>query len=253
MRIDAGRATDVGKVRQQNEDRAVVARRRGGVIVAVADGVGGEHGGAIASEAAVTTLAEAYFRQRGVGVGRALAAAVGAANDAVLGAADAKALPGAATTLVAAAVRGKRVAVANLGDSRAYLLRRSALRQLTTDHSGMQARSITRFAGDPRGVQPDVFLEELKPGDRLLLCSDGVTTHLSDSELVPLLVSGSAADAAQRIVSAAVDRGGTDNATAVVVVVPPARPLLVRILAWILIALAAFAVVAEFFLLYAGD
>ncbi len=251
--VDAGQASDLGKIRQQNEDRALVARRGPVLVVAVADGVGGEHGGAIASEAAVQKLSEAYFAQRERDIGKALASAVRAVNDAVLGAADARSLPGAATTLVAAAVRGRRVAIANLGDSRAYVLRANALRQVTTDHSGSQARSITRFAGDPRGVQPDVFLEDLRGGDRLLLCSDGVTVHLSDGDLVPLLRGGTAEEAARRIVQAAVERGGTDNATAVVVAVPRGTPLWLRVLAWLVIAVAAFAVVAEAFLIYAGD
>ncbi len=220
-RHQAAAATNIGKIRVHNEDRSVVEYRHGVLVVAVADGVGGEHGGDIASEAAVSELAQAYFRTRRRDIGKNLSAAMTAVNEAVLGAAKAKGLAGAATTVVAAAIKGRRAAIANLGDSRAYLMRKDGLRQVTKDHAGSVARSITRFAGDPRGVHPDVFLEELGPGDRLLLCSDGVTIHLAERDLVSLLARGDAEFAAHRIVREAVARGGRDNATAVVVVVAP--------------------------------
>lgn len=241
--IQAAQATDIGTVRRYNEDRSLVEYRRGDLLVAVADGVGGEHGGDVASEAAVAALAEGYFRQRRGDLGRALASAMRAANDAVLGAAEQRGLPGAATTVVAAAVRGSRVAIANLGDSRAYLLRGERLRQITADHAGTQARAITRFAGDPRGVNPDVFMEDVHAGDRLLLCSDGVTMHLDDKVLAPLLGEGDAETAAKAIVRAAVERGGRDNATAVVVVREPRVWHLDRILLWLVIILAVVALV----------
>ncbi len=234
----AAAATDIGKVRQHNEDRSLVEYQEGVLVVAVADGVGGEHGGDIASETAVTELARAYFRKRRRDLGKNLAEAFAAVNDAVLGAASQKNLRGAATTVVAAAIQGRRAAIANLGDSRAYVLRREALRQVTTDHSGAVSRSITRFAGDPRGVRPDVFVEELRPGDRLLLCSDGVTIHLSAADLLPLLADGDAERAALRIVREAVARGGRDNATAVVVIAAP------RVIRWDFVTLGATIVLA---------
>lgn len=246
--LQAARASDIGKVRQYNEDRSLVAYRRGDLVVAVADGVGGEHGGDIASEAAVGALEESYFAQPRGDLGRSLSAAMRATNDAVLGAAEQRHLPGAATTIVAAAVRGGRVAIANLGDSRAYLLRRGRIRQVTTDHSGAEARSITRFAGDPRGVQPDVFVESLRPGDRLLLCSDGVTAHLDEPALTPLLGQGDAETSAKAIVNAAVEGGGRDNATAVVVVRARRTWRPDRILLWVVIVLAIVAIVLTVFL-----
>lgn len=241
-RASAAAATDIGSVRQYNEDRSLVEYHHGDLVVAVADGVGGEHGGDVASEAAVNALAQAYLAQPRRDLGRALAAAMRTVNDAVLGAAGKRGVTGAATTLVAAAIRGRRVAIANLGDSRAYLLRRDLLRQVTTNHSGAARRSITRFAGDPRGVQPDVFLEDLWPGDRLLLCSDGVTIHLGEQDLVPLLREGDAENAARQIVRAAVAAGGEDNATAVVVV---SAPLMLRwdfVILWAVVGAAILAV-----------
>jgi serine/threonine protein phosphatase PrpC len=251
--IEAAQATDVGKVRRFNEDRSLIQFRQGDLVVAVADGVGGEHGGDVASEAAVRSLPDAYFSQPGRDIGRALSAAIRGVNDAVLGAAEQRGFKGAATTLVAAAVRGRRIAIANLGDSRAYMLRGARIRQVTTDHSGSQARSITRFAGDPRGVNPDVFLEDLRPGDRLLLCSDGVTVHLSDRELVPLLRDGDAERAAQRIIRAAVERGGKDNATAVVVAAAESEFSYERAVLWGIIGLGVAAIVTTFVAMLVGD
>jgi serine/threonine protein phosphatase PrpC len=241
--VEAAQATDAGKVRRYNEDRSLIDARNGDLIVAVADGVGGEHGGDVASEAVVRTLGEAYFAQPRREIGKALASALASVNDAVLGVANQRGLKGAATTVVAAAVHGRRVAIANLGDSRAYLLRGSRIRQVTTDHSGSQPRSITRFAGDPRGVQPDVFMEDLRPGDRLLLCSDGVTVHLDERELAPLLREGDAERAAHRIVKTAVERGGKDNATAVVVVAAPSAFPADRAILWGIVVLAITAII----------
>jgi protein phosphatase len=133
-----------------------------------------------------------------------------------------------ATTLVAAAIRGREAAVANLGDSRAYLVRGSQIRQVTADHSGARASSITRFLGDPRGVQPDIFVETLQPGDRVVLCSDGLTRHVSDAEIAGAMTS-STARAADSLISLARSRGGEDNVT--VIVFAARRPAVSRAVA----------------------
>src|SRR5437762_4330695 len=154
------------------------------MLLAVADGVGGEAGGEMASAAAIDALAAGFFNANpGQPPADALAAAIRGANDAVLGAAGESGQKGAASTLVAAAIDGTSAFIGNLGDSRAYLLRDGDIRMVTADHSGEYQSSITRFVGDPRGVQPDVFVETLRPGDRLLLCSDGLTRHLNDDEI----------------------------------------------------------------------
>lgn len=209
-----GAATDRGRVREGNEDRYLARTTRGVTLLAVADGVGGEAGGEIASAAAVDGLAGA-FDFRAADPAGALAAAVRSTNDAVLKATGEGGSPSAATTLVAAAVRGRRVAVANLGDSRAYLVRRGTARQITTDHSGEQASSITRFVGDPRGVSPDVFIETLRGGDRVVLCSDGLTRHVPPEEIAAL-ARRAPQKAAQALVDLANQRGGEDNVTVVV-------------------------------------
>jgi protein phosphatase len=135
------------------------------------------------------------------------------ANAAVLRAAATSGHRDAATTIVAAAVRADQAIIANLGDSRAYLIRDGVSRQLTEDHSGAVEHAITRFAGDPRGIQPDIFVESLRPDDRLLLCSDGLTRHVTPEEIASTAGSEDVRIAASALVDLANARGGQDNIT----------------------------------------
>src|SRR5581483_8812569 len=186
--------SDAGRVRDGNEDRYVVREDHGVVLMAVADGVGGEEGGEIAAGAAVAELALRFFA---------------APRDRALGDRH------AAATLVAAVLRRDHLVIANLGDSRAYLVRDGAPRQLTEDHRGATRHAITRFVGDPRGVQPDVFVEDLRPADRLVLCSDGLTRHVSPEEIAAAVAHAPIDDAANALVALANARGGEDNVTVV--------------------------------------
>src|SRR5947209_4356035 len=170
----------------------------------------------MARAAAIDGLAAGFF---GKGSGRApaeaLAAAIRGANDAVLSAAGKSGQQGAASTLVAAAIEGTSAVIGNLGDSRAYLLRDGDIRMVTADHAGDHESSITRFVGDPRGVQPDVFVETLRPGDRLLLCSDGLTRHVPDADIASTVRRRDLVSAASALVDLAKQRGGEDNITVV--------------------------------------
>jgi protein phosphatase len=229
---DVAAVTDRGRVREANEDRYLTKRSDGVTLLAVADGVGGEAGGDVASAAAVDALASSFdFAARDTA--SALASAMRAANDAVLRATAEHGHHTAASTLVAAAVRGRQIAVANLGDSRAYLVRGRAARQITTDHAGELANSITRFVGDPRGISPDVFVEIARPRDRLVLCSDGLTKHVAPEE-IGAAAGATPERAARSLVELANARGGQDNVTVVVY----ASPLLIgRTVALVLLAL----------------
>ena len=230
---DLAARSDPGLVRDRNEDRWLTRDYAGVTLLAVADGVGGEAGGDVASTAAIETL-QRSFRPPSFGetARGALAEAVQQANLAVLDAASHEHFSHAATTLVAAAVRGREAAVANLGDSRAYLVRAGQIRQLTTDHSGDRESSITRFLGDPRGVQPDIFVETLQPADRLILCSDGLTRHVQDAEIAAAM-RDDPARAADALVALARSRGGEDNVT--VIVYAARRPAISRAVAGTLI------------------
>ena len=227
---------------------------RRATLLAVADGVGGEAGGEVASAAAVEALARRFFAVKDGSRSDALAVAMREANDAVLASANESGHRGAATTLVAAAIAGHDAVIGNLGDSRAYLIRRGAVRRVTEDHAGAYPSSITRFAGDPRGVQPDVFVETLEPGDRLLLCSDGLTRHVSEEEIAARAKSGDLARTVDGLVDLANARGGEDNVTVVLyaargrgILAEAARALTNAILALLLAAVIGGAVGAIVF------
>ncbi|HEY6958507.1 MAG TPA: protein phosphatase 2C domain-containing protein [Candidatus Limnocylindria bacterium] len=214
--------SETGRVREDNEDRYVVHESRGTLLLAVADGVGGSAGGEVAANAAVVELADRFFAATADrAIEERLTDAIRDANTAVLHAAEASGNGDAATTIVAAAITGDRAIIANLGDSRAYLVRDGQPRQLTEDHHAERSAAITRFAGDPRGVQPDVFVEDLRPGDRLVLCSDGLTRHVDASEIATLAADAEPGQATDALVELALSRGGEDNVTVVVHTVAP--------------------------------
>jgi len=210
------------------------------VLLAVADGVGGSSGGEIAADAALAELGTRFFAASADRASSdALAEAMRDANAAVLRAAGTSGHRDAATTIVAAAVREDEAIVANLGDSRAYLIRDGVSRQLTEDHSGQMEHAITRFAGDPRGIQPDIFVESLRPDDRLLLCSDGLTRHVTPEEIATAVSGEDLRVAASALVDLANARGGQDNVT--VVLHAPGRPATVARTAGRAVAFAVFA------------
>jgi serine/threonine protein phosphatase PrpC len=238
MRLVTGAATDVGRVREGNEDAYLVDDAMG--LVAVADGMGGHRGGEVASATALEALRAA------IGGGRPLRESMEDANDAVF----AKSLTdtelrGMGTTLTAATlVTGGTVLVGHVGDSRAYLLHDGELRQVTVDHSLVeelvregrltadeaavhpQRSIITRALGLERGVEVDVYAVELAPGDRLLICSDGLTGMVhTDTIAATLRREDDPARAAAQLVDAANAAGGEDNITAVVVAVTDEAPM----------------------------
>lgn len=212
----AGARSDAGRVRENNEDSWLVRDQRGVMLLAVADGVGGVAGGEQASAAAIDTLSRRFYEALATQDLRvSLAAAIGEANDAVVRAAAGRG-QSSATTLVVAAIRKSEATIANVGDSRAYLVRGASARQITADHSGARPNEITRFVGDERGIQPDVFVESLRAGDRLVLCSDGLTRHVADGEIAARSARAEPAQAAGQLVDLANERGGEDNVTVVV-------------------------------------
>jgi serine/threonine protein phosphatase PrpC len=212
--VATGVRTDTGRVRDGNEDRYLVREEQGVTLLAVADGVGGSSGGEIAADAALAELGTRFFgAPTDQPTSDALGEAMRDANAAVLRAAGSSGHRDAATTIVAAVVRGNEAIIANLGDSRAYLIRDGICRQLTQDHSGDMEHAITRFAGDPRGIQPDIFVESLRLDDRLLLCSDGLTRHVKPEEIASAARGEDVRDAANALVDLANARGGEDNVT----------------------------------------
>jgi serine/threonine protein phosphatase PrpC len=229
MRLVPGGATDQGQVRDSNEDGYVVDRRL--QLFAIADGMGGHRAGEVASATALEAL------RASVASGTALGDAITSANAAVFGkATDDESLSGMGTTLTALMPDRDGVLIGHVGDSRAYLLRDGTLRQLTTDHSLVQEfiregrlteeqaavhpqRSIiTRALGVEPEVEVDVYPVPLHAGDRILLCSDGLSTMLRSDDIAGLLRRESdPTRAANLLVDAANAAGGEDNITTIVV------------------------------------
>jgi len=218
-------------VRPQNQDTFYVADD----LVLIADGMGGYAGGEVAAAIAAEVVGE-HFAADGSAAG--LEDAVLDANRKIFERGVEPGLEGMGTTLVAAAVvrtgTTSRLLLANVGDSRGYLLRDGTLRQLTEDHSvaaelvrlgrleedeGAEhpgRHVLTRALGVDRDVEPDLIELEPLDGDRLLLCSDGLSNELDDDQLLALLRVGTPSDAARALVAAANAHGGLDNVTAVV-------------------------------------
>ncbi len=228
MHLLVAARTDVGRIRSGNEDAFLVVDDA--TLVAVADGMGGHQGGEVASATAIEVLRD------GVGRGDTIADAITAANDAVYEkAAQDIGLRGMGTTLTAGRLDGSTLVIGHVGDSRAYLLRGGDLRQVTADHSVIaeliaagaltedealvdpRRSMITRALGIDDSVDFDVLTVDLDPGDRLLLCSDGLTTMIRDDAIREILTThADRDDAADALVAAANDAGGADNITVVV-------------------------------------
>jgi protein phosphatase len=232
-----GSATDVGLVRSNNQDQFLVSPG----LYAVADGMGGHAAGEVASSTAIKAL-QAAFAAGGEHTAEALESAARAANRAVWEQARTnRGMLGMGTTLVALAVvehgdGTNALAVAHIGDSRLYLLREGALKQLTVDHSLVQElvddgrispaqaavhpqrHVLTRALGVEPTVQVDLIDVTPSYGDRYLLCSDGLPREASDDQIAAVLTRFSdPSEAAKELVTLANDRGGSDNVTAVVV------------------------------------
>lgn len=225
-----GSRTEIGNVREHNEDSLTVLPP----LFAVADGMGGHEAGEIASEITINTLNDLAPQSADA---EALARAVVAANLNVIKApSQGVGREGMGTTLTAAILEKERLVIAQVGDSRAYLLHNGSLQQLTRDHSLMadmieagqlteaEARVhpnrsvITRAIGSDPHMQPDLYELNVETGDRLLLCSDGICGMIEDHEIASIMRQApSAQSCADQLVEAALAAGGFDNATAAVV------------------------------------
>lgn len=236
-------ATDRGRVRAENEDSCLAVPP----VFLVADGMGGRAGGAEASRIAVAAFDR--FRDGDPPGADEVLSAVADANSAILAAAVEPGYEGMGTTLVGLALVAEGDATCwlafNVGDSRLYRLgpaergTAGTLEQVSIDHSEVQeligagligadqrrghprGHLITRALGIRRRAQVDTWVLSHQPGDRFLLCSDGLSDEVPDEEIARLLAAGpEPVEAADLLVQAAVEAGGRDNVTVVVVEVP---------------------------------
>ncbi len=240
--VKMGAKTDLGRVRDNNEDKfdffepedpAMLAAK--GSFYAVADGMGGHSAGQIACEMALKTVLALYYGDPSPDKDASLRRAVIEANSLIYD--TAQAIPdrqGMGTTLTAAVLCEDTLMLAQIGDSRAYLLRGGKISQMTEDHSWVaeQVRLgtmtlaeaqvspfrniITRSVGTAALVEPDIYTHAVQPGDTFVLCSDGLTGHVEPAEIQGIVAAQSPSAAALALVDLANERGGRDNITALV-------------------------------------
>lgn len=245
--IDVGSKTDIGRVRQNNEDTFAVAKEIN--LWVVSDGMGGEKHGELASAIAIETIVASChsnsflspdFDRSLVDIserGNRLLSATHLANREIFNSANQNSdHHGMGATVVAAWLDKNRISLVNVGDSRAYLLHSGQIEQLTSDHtlaaeqvrrgiiSPQQALTnrlqnvLIRALGVHAAVEPDIREFELNPHETLLMCTDGLTRMVEDSKIATtILAAPSAQSAADRLVNLANERGGQDNVTVIVV------------------------------------
>lgn len=201
-----------------------------GYLFLLADGVGGVAGGEQASALAVEEAGRRYYADPSDDLGLSLQRVIEAANRRLRDHRRAHdELAGMATTLAALVVQGRRLYVANVGDSRAYLIRRGEALLLTADHNRAQhapdapsasqaaGQRITRSLGSRPQVGTDLWQWELQPGDRLLLCSDGLSSHLDAPALARLAELTDLSAAVRALIDTAYDNGSQDNISVILV------------------------------------
>ena len=231
--------TDLGKKRKNNEDGFFVDNKLG--LFVVADGMGGHLGGEVASDIAVKAISE-YVKQNisledsKEKVFQLLMGAIYKANEEIRKrAAKNPSLTGMGTTVVVALLRGERLYIAHVGDSRAYIIKERNIEQVTEDHSVVvqlvKANRITpeeakthrlkhvlsQAVGTSINLSPDIQDKELNKGEYLLLCTDGLTDMLSDEEIFSIVSKNGnhIEKSCKELVSLANEKGGKDNITVV--------------------------------------
>jgi len=243
--LDVAQLTDVGRKREHNEDNMayvipkdpqVMAQK--GALFIVADGMGGHAAGEVASEIAVDTISTAYYPDDHEDVAVALLNAIKRTNTLIhQRAAENMLRSGMGTTSVVAVLRGNMAYIANVGDSRAYVIRKGKIKQISQDHSWVaeqvragllteeQARThaqrnvITRSLGTQAEVEVDLFVEPLEEGDILLLCCDGLSGVVSDDEMRSIVERFPPQESVYHLIERANENGGPDNITAIVIAV----------------------------------
>ena len=235
-------ASDIGRVRNLNQDDCGEFRNAetGTCLLVVADGMGGHRGGEVASQMAVQQIGDVFERGTSTDPESLLAEALREANQCIFERANNEdELAGMGTTAVALVLDGQGEAVvAHVGDSRAYRMRGGQFEQLTADHSVVgelvrrgqlsaeearhhpQSNEILRALGTREDVDIEITRVDVQPGDRFLMCSDGLSGMLSDHAIAQELSSNPAQEVPRRLVELANEAGGMDNITVQIAVVP---------------------------------
>jgi PPM family protein phosphatase len=240
LRHDIALQTDIGRKRPHNEDSMVsvvpddprILEKKGALFV-VADGMGGHAKGEVASDMAVKIVNAAYYEDEDEDIASSLARAVKQANS-MIHHLSVQEESGMGTTCIACVLLGDTVFIANVGDSRAYIVRTGLLRQVSQDHSWVaeqvragiltreQARTherrnvIYRSLGCCAEVEVDIFTEQVQDGDVLVLCTDGLSEVIDEDELCSIVEQYASQESVTRLIERANECGGPDNITAIV-------------------------------------
>ena len=231
MRLKSDSLSDIGRIRKRNEDACYSDPQRG--LFIIADGMDGHPAGTIASRLAVDTL-QALLTTRGVlssaqEIPKQIEQALQQTNRTVLQAGQSNpAWTRMGTTVAIAVIAAGQAFIANIGDSRIYLLRNGLLRQCSQDHNPTDpalfagkvqnlSHLLTQAIGLEQTLEPSQQQFPVQPGDRLLLCTDGLSNMLSDPEISQLLQMDSPQNSCRQLIAAANNQGGHDNISVIVV------------------------------------
>ena len=232
-------ASDIGQKRQVNQDFIFTSEDPVGNLpnlFVVADGMGGHNAGDFASRYGVSVLVETIKKDKNYNPVKIMRAAIEAANREVFRQAEAdEAMAGMGSTMVVCTVVGDYAYVANVGDSRLYLARPEELTQITQDHSLIaemvrlgelseeegrhhpDKNIITRAIGTSEDIRVDFFDMKLEEGDRILMCSDGLTNMVDNGQIREILEGSASEDSAKALVDRANENGGEDNVAVIVI------------------------------------
>jgi len=233
--------TNKGLMRENNEDSFIVEESERYNLYAVADGMGGHKAGEVASSIAIEVIRDCFkenILKENFKAPSFIIESIDAANDRIRKEAlDKDEYSGMGTTITLAVIdlKMKIVYIANVGDSRAYILRNNQITQITEDHTYVnelikdgeitpeeakhhpKRNVITRAVGSEEYVHADIFEIELIENDVILLCTDGLTTHLSDEKILGTIRECGCEEGVRRLIKLANDSGGTDNITVIIV------------------------------------
>jgi serine/threonine protein phosphatase PrpC len=244
LSLEVAARTDKGIKRLLNEDNMtsvvpedtqVLAQK--GALFVVADGMGGFDKGEVASELVIQKVRDYYYQDASTDLGTSLVQAIQQANTALrqLVKAQGESVKSMGTTCIAAILHDATVYIANVGDSRAYIVREGQAQQISLDHSWVaeqvllgaltkeEARThekrnvITRCIGTQDDVEIDLFTEPVQDGDILVLCTDGLVGVVTDEEIASIVTQYNSQESTARLIARANENGGPDNITAIIV------------------------------------
>jgi len=249
MRVTSYGQSDIGKKRKNNEDNFLIDHDI--YLYVVCDGMGGHAGGEQASATAVETIGDvlktlsssrnltfSYSEKDFPEAVNMLKYAIKKASNLIYEKSkNDPILKGMGTTCTALWLRNNQVYIAHVGDSRAYLVRGRTIQQVTEDHSWVREQVkagllsleeaklhsykniITRSVGFEEDVKIDTFTKDIQPGDTYLLCSDGMSNNVKDEDILKIITTSPVKEACLRLISSAIENGGDDNITVIVVTI----------------------------------